>query len=344
MLRILLVSDNGELISLIKRALAGGELELVGVAQSQADAVEGARRRKPDLIIVEPRMGLLDGISVVREIMVEAPAPIVIVAGKGDPDLGIGGADALASGALAIIPAPLESGGKLEENSTRKFLSSLTAMSQVKVVRRWRGRSERQGPHPKIVLQPSVRVVGIAASTGGPAAIKTILKSLPPDFPAPILVVQHISDGYINGVASSLDKALPLRVKVAENGDPLSPATVYFAPDRHQMGLRGKTRIAVADDPPVDGFRPSGTYLFESMAQAFGSQALAVVLTGMGRDGTEGLRSIRAANGLVIAQDAESSVVFGMPKAAIDSGLVDLVLPLEQIAGEIARLAGASKS
>lgn len=121
----------------------------------------------------------------------------------------------------------------------------------------------------------------------------------------------------------------------------LLPGTVYFAPDDRQMGVLGRNRIAIADDPPVEGFRPSGSYLFTSIAQAFDRQAVAVVLTGMGRDGTEGVRSIRAANGMVLAQDDESSVVFGMPKAAIDSGFVDLVVPLSRMAHEIARLTSA---
>ena len=341
MLRLLVVARSAELRSLVERALrVGSGLELVGAARTQAEAVDAARRLKPDLIVVEPRLGSQEGAAVVTEIMVETPTPIVVVTHDANADLGSLAVQALAAGALAIMPAPELKNEELDEASARKFLSSLASMSQVKVVRRWRGRPGTAANPPQLGCKPIIRVVGVAASTGGPAAIKAILKELPSNFPAPILIVQHIASGYIEAIASSLGAVLPLRVKVAENGDLLVPGTVYLAPDGHQMGCAGRKRIRVVDDPPIDGFRPSGTHLFTSMAHAFGNEALAIVLTGMGRDGTAGLGDIRAANGLVMAQDAESSVVFGMPKAAIDSGFVDAVLSLDEMPAEIVRLAG----
>ncbi|MFC6487264.1 chemotaxis protein CheB [Nitratireductor sp. GCM10026969] len=341
MLRLFLVAKSTDLPSLIRRTGGfGGEVELIGVAESQQEAIDGAKRLKPDIAIVEPKLGDRAGADVVKEIMIEAPLPIVMAFPVSDPDLARLAVEALASGALAIIPAPLEIEGQIDEPSVRKFLSSLAAMSQVKVVRRWRTPS---GPlAARKTGGRSIRIMAVVASTGGLAAIKTILKRLPPDFPVPILAVQHIAVGHIDAIAASLDMGSALKVKVAADGDLLAPATVYFAPDGHQMGLSSKKRIHVLDDLPVDGFLPSGSYLFSSMADAFGSECLAVVLTGMGRDGTEGLRTIRAAGGVAMAQDAASSAVFGMPKAAIDSGLVDLVVSLDDMPGEIARLAGVT--
>ncbi|WP_163266817.1 chemotaxis protein CheB [Chelativorans alearense] len=341
MLRLLLITKSTELQSLIRRTGGfGGEVELVGVAESQREAIDGAKRLKPDIVIVEPTVGDRECADVVKEIMVEAPLPIVMVSSVSDPGLAGLAVEALSSGALAIIPVPLETDGQIDEPSVRKFVSSLAAMCQVKVVRRWRARGSPSAA--RRTVGRSVRIIGIVASTGGLAAIKTILKRLPPDFPAPILTVQHIASGHIDAIAASLDKESALRVKVAEDGDLLAPATVYLAPDGRQMGLSGRRRIHVLDDLPVDGFLPSGTYLFSSMASAFGSECLAIVLTGMGRDGTEGLRTVRAVGGVAMAQDGESSAVFGMPKAAIDSGLVDQVVSLDKMPREMARLAGVT--
>jgi two-component system chemotaxis response regulator CheB len=132
---------------------------------------------------------------------------------------------------------------------------------------------------------------------------------------------------------------VPLNVKVATNGERLRPGTVYLAPDCYQLGVSGRSRIRVTDDAPVGGFKPSGSYLFGSIARAFKDESLAVVLTGMGDDGTKGLRSLRKAGGKAIAQDEKSSIVFGMPKAAIGAGLVDFVLPLQSIAEKIVAMA-----
>ncbi|MCR4264727.1 chemotaxis protein CheB [Nitratireductor sp. ZSWI3] len=343
MLRLLLVARNAELQSLVRRTVDHDEgVELVGIAGGQQEAIEEVKRLRPDILVIEPKLDGLEGADVVKEIMVEAPLPIVMISPVSDPDLAGLAIEALASGALAILPAPLEADGRVDGPSARKFLSSLAAMSQVKVVRRWRTRGS--APAPQGAHREPVRIVGIVASTGGLAAIKTILKGLPPQFPVPVLAVQHVASGHMEAVAASLNVETALTVKVAADGDILAPATVYLAPDGRHMGVSGKKRIRIADDPPLDGFRPSGTYLFSSLAGAFGDGCLAVVLTGMGSDGTEGLKAIRAAGGLAMAQDAASSAVFGMPKAAIDSGLVDRIVPLGEMPADIARLAGLAVS
>lgn len=344
MIRILLVARNAGLQALVEKAIqTDGEVQLVGLATSGAEAIKMATKLKPDLIVVGLRLEDPHSANVIKDIMIETPAPVVMIAHDAGPDLGNLSVQALASGALAVIAAPAESSNHLDEASTRQFLSTLKAMSQVKVVRRWR---ERLSPRrrPSSVASGPISIVGIAASTGGPTALLSILRNIPSDFPAPILVVQHISPGFIEGLAAALGAALPLDVKVATDGDPLTPGTVYLASDGLQLGLASRTKLRVADAPPVNGFRPSATYLFDSIARVFGSESLAVVLTGMGNDGTKGLHAIRKAHGKTIAQDELSSVVFGMPKAAIDSGFVDLVLPLEGIARELIRLTSSRRS
>jgi two-component system chemotaxis response regulator CheB len=339
MVRILLATSKLDFQELVERAIrADPATKLVGVARSGAAAIAMARDLSPDIVIMELQLG--DSAETVREIMILAPAPIVMVSREDREELGAVCARALEAGALAVIPAPID--GRLEEAAMDKFLSTIKAMTQVKVVRQWRRKAElnrRTDSTAPAVRNTPISIVGIAASTGGPAAIRSILMKVSASFPAPILIVQHMSSGYIEGVAASLDATVPLNVKVATNGERLRPGTVYLAPDCYQLGVSGRSRIRVTDDAPVGGFKPSGSYLFGSIARAFKDESLAVVLTGMGDDGTKGLRSLRKAGGKAIAQDEKSSIVFGMPKAAIGAGLVDFVLPLQSIAEKIVAMA-----
>jgi two-component system chemotaxis response regulator CheB len=348
MFRVIVATSRLDIQESIAKAIKSDkQVEIVGIAISGAEAVAMTKELRPDLVVIGTHLQTLDGVEATREIMVEAPTPIVLVFQAPNPRAVELSIRALEAGALAVIPAPIQTlkSTSAEEAATRKFLATLKAMSQVRVVRRWRDK-----PTPKVRLdQPHaermapLRIVGIAASTGGPAAMKSILAKLPIDFPVPILVVQHITAGFIGGVASWLDAAIPLRVKVAENGELLKPHVVYLAPDEHHLGVANRSRILVSDEPPINGFRPSGTYLFESIARVFGAEALAVILTGMGNDGADGLRALYNAGGNVVAQDEKSSVVFGMPKAAVDAGIAHRVLPLDEIAPTMISLANSGR-
>jgi two-component system chemotaxis response regulator CheB len=178
----------------------------------------------------------------------------------------------------------------------------------------------------------------VATSTGGPAALHRLLSDLPGDFAAPVLVVQHITHGFTAGLADWLNKVSALHVKVALDGEPLAANTVYLAPDDRHLGLGDRRTVSLSAAPAVGGFRPSGTFLFESAARVFGAAAVAVILTGMGEDGVAGLQAVRRAGGPVIAQDEKSCVIFGMPGAAVAAGLADLVLPLDAIAPRLVEL------
>jgi two-component system chemotaxis response regulator CheB len=343
MVRIVLAASRVELRDRIEKALkTDGQCQIVGTAANGAEAVRLAQELRPDIALIGLRLQKLDGLDTTREIMVEVPTPIVMVADPWDADTEKLPMHALAAGALAVIPAPDDS----ENDSAGKFLSTVKAMSQVKVVRRWRDRPEPAARSQNGMRRASATAgaVAIAASTGGPGAIQAILSELPADFAAPILVVQHISGGFIEGVAAWLDASVQLRVKMASNGERLRPGTVYLAPDGHHLGVSNRSRILVTDADPVKGFRPSASFLFGSVAAAFGNQAVGVILTGMGDDGTEGLRTLHDAGGTVLAQDEKSSIVFGMPKAAIDAGVADAVLPLPTIAREIVALATGTKT
>jgi len=220
------------------------------------------------------------------------------------------------------------------------LLSTIKSMAQVRTVRRIASGSFPSGEMPvtrprAAALGDKKRLVALTASTGGPAALHRILTELPATFPAPILVVQHIALGFADGLASWLDKACKLTVKVAQHGETLRPSTVYLSPDNRHLGVGANDVIIISDAPPVGGFRPSGSFLFESVAKHVGAAAVGLILTGMGDDGVAGLRQLRDAGGLVIAQDEESSIVFGMPRAAIQAGLPDQVVSLGLIAGRL---------
>ncbi len=189
-----------------------------------------------------------------------------------------------------------------------------------------------------------VELVAIGASTGGPLAIEAVLKDLPDRFSAPILCVQHISDGFLPGFVSWLGTRCQRKVKIAVNGElPLS-GVVYFPPDRRHLEVDGTGRLRLSDGPPVDRHRPSVTHLFASVATCYGSRAVGVLLSGMGSDGAEGLLALRRAGGRTIVQDEESCVVFGMPKVAIERGAAQWVLSLDQIASRITALCQRSET
>ena len=181
-------------------------------------------------------------------------------------------------------------------------------------------------------------VVALAASTGGPPAIQQVLAELPADFSMPILVVQHIARGFSEGFAQWLDSTVALPVSTAQAGAPLSEGQVYVAPEDGHLGVSPTRTIEISKSPPIGGFRPSASYLFNSVAGVYRDATLAVIMTGMGSDGLDGLRAVKQCGGIVIAQDEATSVVFGMPGAALAANVVDDTIGLDQIAGRIQQL------
>jgi len=332
-LRVLVADDSPVARNLLKGILdADRNLQVVGEAKNGAEAVEMVRRLKPDVVTMDVQMPGMDGLQATEEIMVASPTPIVVVSSTITLNDAEKSMDCIrAAGALAAICKPASPQSNDFIQSARLLVETVKSMASVKVIKRIR-RDVRQSIAP-VVPQASTReeVLAIAASTGGPYALDRILSALPADFPLPILVVQHISAGFTDGFVSSLQHGVSLNVKVASDGERLCTGTVYVGPETHHLGAN-KSRIQLLDVPPIGGFRPSATALFESVASAFRDSAIAVILTGMGEDGVEGLRSLRQAGGHIIAQDKESSVVFGMPGAAIDAGVVNTVLPLDAIA------------
>jgi two-component system chemotaxis response regulator CheB len=314
----------------------------VGQAADGLEAVALVKRLRPDIVTMDVQMPRLDGFAATKRIMVEAPTPILITTGVDPRALSVS-LEAVRVGALAVQAKPCDPLGPHFDDEARELVRQVKAMARVKVVRHY----EPQAQRPQAIAAPSfpgghdlaAEVVAIAASTGGPAAIHRILSGLPASFPMPILIVQHISRGFTPGFADWLDKASALRVKVAEEGEALLPGTVYVAVDDHHLCVTTSRRVHLSGGPPVGGFRPSGTVLFESVAMAFGRSAVGVILTGMGRDGVDGFRAIRAAGGRTFAESEQTAIVNGMPGAAVDAGLADFVLTLDQVGIAMAGLA-----
>ncbi|RKG68591.1 chemotaxis-specific protein-glutamate methyltransferase CheB [Corallococcus sp. CA054B] len=342
-LRILVAEDSPTARRLLVEILrTDPALTVVGEARDGLEAVELCQRLQPNLVTMDIQMPRMDGLDATRRIMTEVPTPVVVVSTLVERDIQTSMA-ALRAGALAVLQKPVGPESPDFEADSRRLRDTLKAMSQVKVVRRWPDRSVAPQPPPEATPTPGARppaVLAMAASTGGPAALYRILSDMGgrDTPPPPILLVQHIALGFGSGLATWLGTATKLRVKVAEDGEPLMPGTVYLAPDDKHLGVTMDQRAQVSGAAPIQGFRPSANWLFRSVARAYGQTSLAVVLTGMGQDGLDGIRDLHQAGGRVIAQDEATSVVYGMPAVVVAANLAHEVLPLGQIARRLLAL------
>lgn len=346
MIRVMVVEDSPTV-----RALLGGilesdpEIRVVGHASNGVEAVELAARLRPDLITMDIHMPLLDGYEATKQIMARTPTPILMVSSSSSGRELNSSMEAIKAGALMVVPKPDNPMAERFEGRRIELLAMVKAMAEVKVVRRWG--KDLPSPVPPMVRRIAsgtrTRLVAIAASTGGPAAVQRIISILPSNFPVPVLVVQHIAAGFVPGLADWLKSTCRLAVKVADQNEQLRAGSVYLAPDGRHLGATSDGRVSLNDGPAIGGFRPSGTHLFESAARAYGTSLTAVILTGMGNDGVEGLKAVKAAGGRVLAQDEASSVVYGMPREAVVAGVTDLVAGLEDLAQCLIQLSTGEK-
>lgn len=352
-IRVLVVEDSPTVRQLLVTMLESDpEIRVVGEADNGLEAVRQAVRLAPDLITMDVNMPQLDGLAATKQIMAEAPTPIIIVSSTVNQRSVALSLDATQAGALMVLPKPESPLAPHFAEQQRQLVQMAKAMARVKVVRRWGGRGGSQlrswlpssdGAPRASIGSGAVQLVTIGCSTGGPAALREILVRLPDDFPVPIAVVQHMAAGFVTGLARWLDGDCPLRVKVAEDGELLAGGTVYIAGDGRHLGIARdggwhRARARAVELPPIGGFRPSASFLFASAAQALGAAAVGVVLTGMGSDGVDGLRELHAAGAPTLAQDEGSSVVFGMAREAIAAGVVREVLPLDGLAPRLREL------
>lgn len=341
---VLVVDDS----PLVRRVItdviaASGEFRVAGEAADGMDAIRKVHALQPDLVTLDVLMPGLDGLQALGYLMSEAPRPVVMLTAAGDPRGGDLTLRALELGAVDFVrkPAPDEGlgpgalAGRLLEALRGAMRVNLAAAS---VLARLPRAVRRATSRPL----PATRVIAIAASTGGPRALAELVPSLPPDLGAAVLVVQHMPAGFTRSLAERLDRRAAQPVSEAVHGEPLCENHVYVAPGGKHLAIAADGQsLEVRDGAPMLGVRPSADLLFASVAMHFGAAAVGIVLTGMGRDGAEGLRLIRRAGGSAAVQDEASSTVYGMPRAALAGAGADLVVPLPGMAAAVASVVRA---
>jgi len=345
--RVLIVDDSASVRRILTTILSDDpDIEVMATASDPFAAARRLQAELPDVIILDVEMPRMDGITFLRKIMAQHPIPVIICSSLAEQDSHVM-FEALEAGAVDIVPKP-------RADTTRALMEASSRLREaVKSAARARVRP-RPARHPTIqkkltadaIMPPPVanrsrpeteRIVCIGVSTGGTEALLDVLEVLPANSPG-ILIVQHMPQGFTAAFARRLDGLCQINVKEAEDGEPVSPGYAYIAPGARHMLLQRtglRYRIAIKDGPPVSRHRPSADVLFRSAAQSAGSNALGIIMTGMGDDGARGLLEMRKLGAATRAQDEDSCVVFGMPKEAIACGAVEKVVSLSQIPREI---------
>ncbi|WP_328700384.1 chemotaxis-specific protein-glutamate methyltransferase CheB [Caenimonas soli] len=314
---------------------------VIGSVGDGEAALDFLKNSRPDVVLMDIHMPRLDGFEATRRIMETQPVPIVICSANMDVKDTAIVFRAMEAGAIACIEKPLRRGHEHFEATAAHLLETVRLMSEVKVVRRT-ARTGRPASAAAVVsgsagaaqtqrAAANVKVVGIGASTGGPPVLQTILAALPKDYPVPILIVQHIADGFLPGMADWLNQTTALQIHIASYGTQPLPGHVYLAPDDFHMGIGPGGAIVLTREAALSHLRPAVSALFRSLAEVHGPNALGVLLTGMGKDGAAELKLLRDKGAVTIAQDRESSAVHGMPGVAIALGGASHVLAADAI-------------
>ncbi len=323
---MLLADGSSRARDLLGTALAVPEFDVVASLSSVRSLVHACRELKPNVVVVDPDMEQGEGFSAIQELMAYKPTPVLALA-EGPSSF-----RALSLGAVDVLPRRLLDGA-LEALAT-ELRGRLKLLAGVRVITHIGGKRKRALRVPSSA--PSgFPVVGIAASLGGPNALEVVLGCLPRALPAPVLIVQHITEGFTRGLATWLAAETGQPIREAQAGEKLEPGMIRIAPSGAHLGVDAEDRLTLDPGEPIDGFRPSATALFQSLANRYGRRAIGVILTGMGRDGAAGLRALRTAGGSTFAQDEASCAVYGMPRAAVEYGAVEESVPLEAMAGRI---------
>jgi len=360
MIRCLVADDSRTFRAILRTVLARAPgVEVVAEAADGREAVQKVVALRPDVVTMDVRMPGMDGLAAIAEIMERAPTPVIVVSAEAGPDRQRLAFEALALGAIEVLSKPRSDAAAFEHDA-EAIRSAVRAVAGLKLVTRHRRGTPLPRPPPAAAASPRVKpdpgrppprdraapaatgasavVVGVVGSTGAPPVIASMLKGLPAGFLAPVLVVQHIAAGFEAGLAQWLSSEGRRPVKVAEDGEPLRLGATYLALEGRHLVVRSGI-LHLTDDPPIRGFRPSGTVLLDALAHEYGPAGAGVVLTGMGDDGADGLRAMRARGAATAAQGPASSVVFGMPKVAIEAGGAAETVEADDLAGWLRKVA-----
>jgi len=336
--RVLVVDDSALMRQLISRMLEQAGMDVVGTAKNGQEGLEEVKRLRPDVVTLDVEMPVMNGLEMLERLMRESPVPVVMISSltKGQAPAAV---KALSLGAVDVVGKP---GGSISldiATMQQEIVRKVRAAARAKVRQPSVSISRSQPPprfKPRARRAPGCVVVG--SSTGGPSALSQLLPALPEDFPWPVLVVQHMPEGFTASLAARLNEMCRLRVQEAYEGANPSPGEVWIARAGKHLRFAADGRLTLGSDPPQRGVRPAVDVTLSSAADVWGKRTVGVILTGMGFDGVAGARRVKAAGGTVIAQDEATCVVYGMPRAVVETGLADVVSPLGLIPETLCRI------
>lgn len=364
MIRVLVVEDSAVARDYILYILSKDpEILIAGTARNGKEALDCLEQIKPDVITMDINMPVMDGLEATRRIMETTPVPIVIVSGVWDPREVQTTFKAMEAGALAIVQRPAGIGHPDAATAARELTLKVKLMSEVKVVRRWPRQKQEPAiaqqqpqqpvapaaaaasvPLPEVRLPADVKVVAIGASTGGPMVLRKILNGLPGTYPASILIVQHMASGFLKGMIDWLSQTSGVPLCLGAQGTRVLPGHAYFAPEGADLGVNSSGVLHINPRHEQGQIVQSVSYLFRSVADAFGRRAVGILLTGMGSDGSRELKLMKERGAVTIAQDKESCVIFGMPGVAVELNAATHVLPPDRIIEVLNTLNGCSQA
>ncbi|MBF0273559.1 MAG: chemotaxis-specific protein-glutamate methyltransferase CheB [Magnetococcales bacterium] len=339
-IRVVIVDDSLLTRQMLRMLFETAEgITVVGEASNGKQAVEVVRALKPDLVTMDLEMPVMGGLEAIEEIMCAKAVPILVLSSVADARVAL---EAMELGALEVMEKP-----DISPESTAQLIARVQLLSGVTVVTRMRPRKvARLAASPPVSmlshdiwsLQGYPYVFALASSMGGPQALARILPELPADFTCPVVIAQHISDGFARGIVEWLASLCALPVRLASDGEPLQPGVIHVSPSESHFTVSMSRRVALVERRATDIYRPSCDHLLRSVAEVFGKRAIGIILTGMGSDGAQGMVRIHEKGGVTLAQDEASSLMFGMNQVAIGTGAIQRVLPVEKIAAEMIRL------
>jgi two-component system chemotaxis response regulator CheB len=332
MIRTLIVDDSAVVRSILKDFLESeGSFEVVGEAEDGRDSVDKARNLNPDLITMDFEMPVMNGLDAIVEIRKFSQCGIVVISTHDTAKMAY---EAAVMGAHEFF-AKDNFTSKIIDVKRSEIFNTLKHISNIKK----KFPFQQDAANLNVTIHKKIKCVVIASSTGGPMALCQLFSALPSTFPVPILIVQHNTSGFDQGFVQWLDGYSQLKIQIAEEGIYPSKGNAYVGPTEKHL-IIGPAGIAFDDSGPLNSQKPAADFLFKSAAEQFGSSLVSVVLTGMGNDGAEGTRFVKNCGGITIAQDQATSMIYGMPEAAVETGCVDFVLPLNEIALKLISLTG----
>lgn len=340
MIKLLIVEDSPVQREILTHIFSRDpNIQIIGIAKNGEEAIKAATSLKPDVITMDLHMPKLDGLEATRQIMTIQPTPIVIVSSSAQHNEQINAFRALEAGAVAVADKPPGINHPNHLRLQENLINTVKVMSEIKMVRRWSKTKpiSTKKSLEKEIHPAEIKLIAIGVSTGGPLVLRDILSGLPKEFP-PILIVQHITSGFLNGMVDWLGDTTKQSIHIAENMLLPKPSCIYFAPDDQHMGINQDGYILLSKNPPENGLRPSVSFLFRSVANTIKERALGILLTGMGKDGAQELKLMKQQGAITFAQNKETSLVYGMPGEAAAINAATYLLSPSEIANMIVNL------